>query len=306
MQQSKGTVRIASAYVTDTLLMSGMEGRDLRLLTYLSAMDIIAGASSLVSLTKLIAAGVQCRYISKGPRLHAKVYLFDDQSAVVTSANLTRKALESNLEVGVHLSGAAATPLISWFDSLWYKADKLDLATISRWSRETEVERNEYSVLRKRFEKLPLLPVGPTTKLLDIFEAGERFFVCNTNRRYSHEDEMHMYNRGYAVAWEQFHYPSHMEKVENDDVIFMYAKSVGFIGIGQARSRCQILEPGDPDRVTAGNTREWRVPMVWLAWNENSAYRWPSPNSTFFEVSGEQYKQLRNDLKNHFLNPSPN
>lgn len=301
MTQTKGTIRIASAYVTDTLLMSGMEGRDLRLLTYLSTMDIIAGASSLDSLTKLIAAGVQCRYISKGPRLHAKVYLFDDQSAVVTSANLTRKALDSNLEVGVHLSGTAATPLIGWFDMLWNKADKLDLAIIDQWLRETEEERTEYSVLRKRIEKHPLLSVGPATKLLNMLDTGKQFFVCNTNRRRPLEDEKHMYDRGYAAAWEKFHYPDHMGKVEKGDAIFMYAKGVGFIGIGQAKSRCLILEPGDPDRVTSGNTREWRVPVVWLAWNENSAYQWKSQNSTFFEVSGDQYIQLRNDIKNHFL-----
>jgi hypothetical protein len=41
MKQTEGTVRIASAYVTDTRLLSGLKGRDVRLLTYISKMDII-------------------------------------------------------------------------------------------------------------------------------------------------------------------------------------------------------------------------------------------------------------------------
>ena len=100
LKRTEGTVRIASAYVTDTDLLSDIKKRDVRLLTYLSKMDIIVGASSLDSLTALIKGGVQCRYISSGPRLHAKVYVSDDQSAVVTSANLTWKALEKNTEKG--------------------------------------------------------------------------------------------------------------------------------------------------------------------------------------------------------------
>jgi hypothetical protein len=302
MRQAEVAVRIASAYVTDTRLLSGMKGRDVRLLTYISKMDIIAGASSLDSLTALIEAGVQCRYISKKPRLHAKVYLFDDQSAVVTSANLTRKALDENLEVGVHLSGVAVTHLIGWFDKLWKEADILDLAIVAKWLRETEAERAAYSALRKRVEKRPTLSTGRATKLLDLFETGNRFFVCNTNRRWSLEDEKRMHDRGYAAAWERFNFPCHMGKVEPGHTIFMYAKGVGIIGIGRAKGRCEILEPGNPDRVTPGKTNEWRVPTAWLSWKENSdAYRWKSQNSTFFEVSGDQHRQLRNGIKKHFL-----
>jgi phosphatidylserine/phosphatidylglycerophosphate/cardiolipin synthase-like enzyme len=133
MKRTDGIVRIASAYVTDTDLLSSIKNRDVRLLTYLSKMDIVVGASSLESLTALIKAGVKCRYMSSGPRLHAKVYVFDDQSAVVTSANLTRMALNHNIEVGVHLSACAAQDLRRWFDTLWEDraVDELDLALVS-------------------------------------------------------------------------------------------------------------------------------------------------------------------------------
>jgi hypothetical protein len=302
MKQTSGTVRIASAYVTDKHLLSGIKDRDVRLLTYISRMDIIAGAMSLNSLAALITSGVQCRYISKGPRLHAKVYLFDDQSAVVTSANLTQRALDKNLEVGVHLSGAAVTQLIGWFDMLWNKAEKMDLAILDKWLQETEQERTKYLALRKMAEKQPPLSTGSSTELLDLFETGNRFFVCNTNRRNSHEDEKRMHEQGYAAAWEPFHFPKRMGEVEKGHAIFMYAKKVGIIGVGRAKGRCQILKPGDPDRIAPGSTPEWRVPTAWLAWKENSdAYLWKGQQGTFFELSGDLLKAASDDIKKHFL-----
>jgi len=243
MKQTERVVRIASANVTDTHLLSDIKNRDVRLLTYLSKMDIIGGASSLDSLTALIKAGVRCRYISSGPRLHAKVYVFDDRSAVVTSANLTRNALNTNIEVGVHLSGVAAHELIRWFDALWKnRADELDLATVSKWRRETEAQRAEYSALRKKAERQPMLPTAghlsarSTKKLHELFESAGGFFVCNTDRKCSPEAEERMRHRGYAAAWEEFRYPIHMDTVRRGHAIFMFAKGVGIIGIGRAKA----------------------------------------------------------------------
>jgi hypothetical protein len=305
MDQAGSILRIASPYVTDSQLLSDIKDREVRLLTHTSRMDFVVGASSLESLTALIKAGVQCRYTSKRPRLHAKVYLFDNQSAVITSANLTRRALDENLEVGVHLSGPSVTQLAEWFDTLWEKADKLDLEILARWSRDTEVERAEYSNLRKKLEKQPPLSSGPATKMLKLYETANQFFVCNTNRRHSREVENHMRDRGYAAAWEPFHFPSHMQRVKKGHAIFMYAKGHGIIGIGLAKDSCQILEPGSSDRIALGKTREWRVPVDWLIWKDDSdACPGHSRNSTFFDVSEEKYAGLLENIKKHFLSPS--
>jgi hypothetical protein len=58
-------LRIATAYVTDTQLLSDLKTRKVHLLTYRSKMNLITGASSLNSLIKLVKASVQCRYISE-------------------------------------------------------------------------------------------------------------------------------------------------------------------------------------------------------------------------------------------------
>lgn len=306
VKDTEDTVRIASAYVTDTKLLSAIgSNRDVRLLTYFKAMDIVTGATSLDALHALIKSGVQCRHVSDGPRLHAKVYIFGDEAAVVTSANLTRKALDQNIEVGIHLSRSSAHELIQWFDSLWDFAQDLDLAMLLRWKEETKEERDKYSKLRKKVEregKLPSDGLVSAKGLRDLFSRTARFFVCNTDRRHSRDLETRMHQRGYAAAWEDFKYPRHMKKVKRGDAIFMLAKGVGFIGIGRAKSRHQVLEPDDIDRIREGDTPEWRVPVDWLAWKkDDGALWWSSPNSTFFDVSKDKYADLRDRIRNHFL-----
>jgi hypothetical protein len=300
VDEAEGTVRIASAYVTDTGLLSGSRGQDVRLLTYISRQDIIFGATSLNSLIALIDTGVKCRYLFEGPRLHAKVYMFGLQSAVVTSANLTRNALDHNLEVGVRLSGVAAAQLVTWFDTVWDASEVLDSELAATWLRETQVEREQLSTLRKSFEKQPELSTGKANKLQKLFEGTNQVFICNTNRRNSLTDEKSMHDRGYAAAWEKFNYPTHMDRVEAGDTICMYAKGEGIIGIGRAKGPAEKLESGAPNRVVPEGEREWRIPTEWLVWKFDHPFRWNSPNATFFDVSADEYENLREDLKEHF------
>jgi hypothetical protein len=295
-----GTVRIASAYVTDTALLSGLKARDLRLLTYISRRDIVFGATSPESLIELINAGVRCRYLSEEPKLHAKVYIFGLEDAVVTSANLTNKALNENLEVGVRLSGADVTQLVTWFDMLWNIAKELDSELAAVWLRETEAERKELSILQKAINRQPKLFSRKTKTLEHFLEGTGRFFVCNTNRRNSLNDERSMHDRAYATAWEKFNYPIHMDRVEEGDTIYMYAKGKGIIGVGRAMGPVEKLESGARNRVVADGKREWRIPTEWLAWNVDSPFRWNSQNATFFDISAAKYEGLRKGLKRHF------
>ncbi len=115
-----------------------------------------------------------------------------------------------------------------------------------------------------------------------------------------------MRQRGYAAAWEDFNYPSHMSQVEPGNAILMYAKGVGIKGIGRARQPREVLDPGRPDRIRDGHSREWRIPVDWLAWEEDDAdcFSWSSQNATFFDVSGERYFRMREGVRRHFADHS--
>jgi hypothetical protein len=149
--------------------------------------------------------------------------------------------------------------------------------------------------------------------LHDLLDNASRFFVCNTDRKHDVRDsngkyvlEEKMRSRGYATAWETFKFPSHMKQVQPGDVIFMFAKGVGIIGIGRARKICEKLKPCDSDRIENfpdNNSREWRVPVDWLDWRDDDeeAYHCKSPNFTFWNVTGDQYSNLRKGIRKHFL-----
>jgi len=318
LDKTKGTVRIASAYVTDRDLLIFIKSRKIRLLTSLLPMDIASGATSLETLGALIKSGVECRFLPGRPRLHAKVYIFGGTSAVVTSANLTRSAFDSNIEVGVEVDGRDVQNLTEWFDTFWEKAYPRTELQLANLEKQTAALRREYAKLKKKTsEKFPLPNVSLPSdvfsdELRDLLEHAKQLFVCNTDRRqgertpvggYALEQEMH--NRGYATAWETFRFPSHIQQVEPGDAIFMFAKGIGIIGIGQAKTKCETLKPNNPDRIGKfyeSNTPEWRVPVKWLVWrDDDDAYPYKAPNFTFWNVTGARYRNLRKRVINHFL-----
>jgi hypothetical protein len=272
-------------------------------------MDVVSGASSLKSVAELIKAGVRCRRLSNGSKLHAKVYIFGGRYAVVTSANLTRKALDKNIEVGARLSRDDAVELADWFDRLWEEAPPdLDLPTVLRWERNTAALRRKFRSLREKVQKTPSLqdtrvPDFQSTKgLQNLFGRRNQWFVCNTNRRHAPEAEERMHRLRCAAAWESFNYPKQMRRVERGNAILMYRNRVGVIGVGRATGRCAVLKPRAPERVRNNGEKEWRVPVKWLAWDGAHPIplsRWKGQRGTFLDVSED--RRLRNEVRHHFF-----
>jgi hypothetical protein len=318
LESSDDAVRIASAYVTDRDLLLGTRGREIRLVTSLVAMDIASGATSLETLGAFINAGVECRFVPERPRLHAKVYIFGEEAAVVSSANLTESALDSNIEVGVELAGQDVKALIEWYEQLWATAQRIRLPVLLDLREKAAKLRREYARLKRKSKATLTLASKSQTSgsfsddLARLFEEAKQFFVCNTDRRHGERTptggyllEEEMYSRGYAAAWESFKFPGHMEQVQPGNAIFAFAKGVGIIGVGRAKGRCETLQPGEPDRVYNGRFQrdvEWRVPVHWLnCWTQEDAYPFRSPNFTFWNVSDESYADLREGVREHFL-----
>lgn len=91
-----------------------------RVITRFNLADFADGISDIAALRKVLAFGGQVRGVRD---LHAKLYLFGDSCAVVTSANLTAAALDRNAEFGAVLRGAGEVASCrSYFDELWSRA----------------------------------------------------------------------------------------------------------------------------------------------------------------------------------------
>ena len=262
---------------------------------------------------------MKCRCVPDRPRLHAKVYVFGSSSAVVTSANLTESALDSNIEVGVELGEENAQGLIEWYDRLWAIARPILLPQLAELRQNATQLRRDFAKLKKKSIAKLAFPgkksaAGPfRDDMLSLFDDAKQFFVCNTDRRQGERTatggyalEQEMYDRGYATAWESFKFPSHMEQVNPGNAILMFAKGIGIIAVGRATAACETLQPDDPDRIRnfdyEDNTPEWRVPVHWLDWrDEEDAYPWKAPNFTFWNVTDESYVDLREGVRQHFL-----
>ena len=90
-----------------------------QVITRFNIADFAEGVSDVVALCMLLDAGARDRGIRK---LHAKLYLFGANRAIITSANLTTPALDRNHEFGLVADEA---PIIAtcraYFDDLWQR-----------------------------------------------------------------------------------------------------------------------------------------------------------------------------------------
>lgn len=117
----------------ERLLAGGTPG-SLRVITRFNLDDFAKGVSDLSALRLLIDSGAAIRGIKN---LHAKLYLFGGDRAIVTSANLTEAALVRNHEFGfVADDRQIVAGCEEYFAELWAKAgEDLTNARLTDWEQ---------------------------------------------------------------------------------------------------------------------------------------------------------------------------
>lgn len=115
-------------------LLAGSGRPTVRIITRFSLADMQAGVHDLAALRRLRERGAKIRGIR---HLHAKLYLFGRERAIVTSANLTEAALRRNLEFGfVARDPAIVSTCRGYFETLWRQAGPdLDTTQLDGWER---------------------------------------------------------------------------------------------------------------------------------------------------------------------------
>lgn len=100
------TVRIASPFIKHGAVegLLSEASPSLRILTRFNLDHFREGVSDISALRRLVKLGAQVRGVR---RLHAKLYLFDADHAVITSANMTEGGLRKNHELGVIAEGGS-------------------------------------------------------------------------------------------------------------------------------------------------------------------------------------------------------
>lgn len=124
-----------------------------KLITRFNLEDFFSNASDLSALKYLLKHGASIRGVKD---LHSKLYIFDKKKILLTSANLTYKALNTNQELGVTAtSGEIFRSAYDYFQKLWSLAGpNIDLHKLSVWEKRVERHKKRYPKKSKR----PRLP----------------------------------------------------------------------------------------------------------------------------------------------------
>jgi hypothetical protein len=155
--------------------------RNLQVITRFNLSDFEEGVSDLQSLRILLNAKAKVRGIRN---LHAKLYLFGQSRAIVTSANLTDAALSRNHEFGL----VADSPQIvascrAYFQTLWEKGQSnLALSQVAEWEGLlAEFRASAGKTLRRSglrdFGKKAGIPELSTLQMPDLVSNATQAFV---------------------------------------------------------------------------------------------------------------------------------
>jgi HKD family nuclease len=142
VKASKSQVLIINPFLqpeTVKTFFSRYRGK-IRVLTRFNLNDFYNGVSSLRALQKLLKYKAEIRGVK---RLHAKVFTFDSECALVSSANLTDAAMTRNVEFGLITSSVETVKAIEdEFARIWDKAGpSLTRDQIDKWTKEVENAR---------------------------------------------------------------------------------------------------------------------------------------------------------------------
>ena len=201
VQVVKKSLYLSSPYIKNTIatflyeiLRSKPElNLSIKILTRIKIQDLIEGASDLEAFEKLleidelseIKAEVRC--ISN---LHAKVYIFDEDSAIVTSSNLTPSGLKSNIEYGIEVTDSIAIrQMLNDMETYWNDAETLTMETIKEiWER---MQATESVVKVDRVGQAPKDPALTANPSIPIQGIGKRLKPMGQDVKIAEMDNLH-------------------------------------------------------------------------------------------------------------------
>jgi len=144
VSQSKKSIKITSPYVKENICNELLSNKNvdaqLELITTFKLMNIHTGSLDLNGIENIINKnGVVKNY----PKLHSKIYLFDDEKVIITSSNLTNGGLMNNYEYGIYTTNAEIVSKVT-----------NDFMLLSSHENIGKVKSNDISAVREILSKI--------------------------------------------------------------------------------------------------------------------------------------------------------
>lgn len=170
---AENTLRVAApfySFETVTELLKRSKGRKKFFLLALEEQAVRGKFQSISAIRDILKdPKAEVRFIRN---LHAKFVVADEQTAIVTSANLTGGGLDKNIEMGVRFDDMAGVKcLVQHFDALWGKATTITEKELDSYDalprkKGKDGKRGKAHGPRVRFGTLPKRPAAPGTPAL--------------------------------------------------------------------------------------------------------------------------------------------
>jgi hypothetical protein len=175
-------------------MLNACQPKRIRVLTRFNIDQFVRGVNSLDALELLLNEGALIRGVKK---LHSKLYIYDKQSAIITSANLTDMAWYKNSEFGVELTDKVNVGVCrAYFNELWRKTKvNLSQSKLNKWKNEVSKAR---SIIQNHGSSSRLADYGenigfelPEAEIEQNYVSAQHYFVKFFGRssdRYSRQD----------------------------------------------------------------------------------------------------------------------
>lgn len=120
VQSAKSSLRLMCPFiktdVVDAILAKVPKQVNVSTLTRIEKIDFLRRSSDIKAADHLLKRGE----VKRNPRIHAKIFIADDKLTLISSANLSWRALNYNFECGVLTdSSNLVNSAISFFDEVW-------------------------------------------------------------------------------------------------------------------------------------------------------------------------------------------
>jgi HKD family nuclease len=212
-----------------------------RIITRFYREDFIQNVSSLQGLEELYKAGAAL-YAVQG--LHTKLYLFDDHSVIIGSANFTNGGFYSNIELSVLFQDEEEIYIAGknyFSDLLSLVQDSKDAIITEEWITEEKLQVSKMRANQKgktvtyapnRFKRGYIVPRQKTTDLLeeclenatDKSNIGTNFwlkFEGTGEERVNHDWDYTQLKGKRNRALEKTHFPRRPGSIEKDHTLFI-------------------------------------------------------------------------------------
>lgn len=145
VKNSKQKIRISSPFIMenicDEIITYKNEKSKIDLITSFKILNLYSGSLDINGIEKLINIDTTVKNHS---RLHAKIYVFDDKKAIISSGNLTNGGLVNNYEYGIFLDEKAIV----------YQIIE-DFEILSNNSTTGTIKLSDIHTIRKIISKIP-------------------------------------------------------------------------------------------------------------------------------------------------------